>query len=215
MPLDEATRNLIHDYCVRDLPGELQWHVDQFSFVDNEELRLRLGRAYYSARYIYKLMEATFVSGNERHPFVKFQIMQYASIYEAVVVNLLFGRFASHPEVTQLQTHKAYKPIAALAGITEMMYGDEKIHTCVYRDAKTQRNSIPFRDKVDCAVRIGFVDTSFAEDIKHTYELRNLAHIETEASKQLEVEIEQSKTAYWRLQPFLEQISTYLSENGA
>lgn len=136
MPLDEVTRNQIHDYCVRDLPGELQWHVDQFTFVEDEELRFRLGRAYYSARYIYKLMEATFVSGDERHPFVKFQIMQYASIYEAVVVNLLFGRFATLPEVIQLQTHKAYKPISALAGITKMEYGDEEIHTCVYRDAK-------------------------------------------------------------------------------
>ncbi|MGB6014458.1 MAG: hypothetical protein WBG32_06990 [Nodosilinea sp.] len=215
MPLDEATRNLIHDYCVRDLPGELQWHVDQFSFVEDEELRFRLGRAYYSARYIYKLMEATFVSGDERHPFVKFQIMQYASIYEAVVVNLLFGQFATHPEVIQLQTHKAYKPISALAGITKMQYGDEEIHTCVYRDAKTPRNSIPFRDKVDCAVRIGFVDAAFAGDIKRTYELRNLAHIETEAAKQLEVEIEQSKTAYWRLQPFLDQAQAYLSANVA
>jgi hypothetical protein len=207
MPLDETTRTLVHDYCVRDLPGDLQWHVDQFSFVKDTELRFRLGRAYYSARYVYKLMEATFVSGDERHPFVKFQIMQYASIYEAVVVYLLFDKFESHSEVVQLQTHKAYKPIAALAGITEMKYGAENIFTCVYRDAKTPRNSIPFKDKVDCAVRIGFVDAAFAGDIKRTYELRNLAHIETEAAKQLEVEIEQSKTAYWRLQPFLEQAS--------
>ena len=215
MPLEETIRNEIHDYCVRDLPGELQWHVDQFSFIENPELRFRLGRAYYSARYVYKLMEATFVSGDERHPFVKFQIMQYASIYEAVVVHLLFEKFQNHAEVADLQSHKAYKPIAALAGVTEMRYGDEKIHTCVYRDAKTPRNSIPFRDKVDCAVRIGFVSEAYAEDIKRTYELRNLAHIETEAAKQLEVEIEQSKTAYWRLQPFLEQATTFLSENGA
>lgn len=215
MPLDEPTRQLIHDYCVRDLPGELQWHIDQFGFIEDEELRFRLGRAYYSARYVYKLMEATFVSGDERHPFVKFQIMQYASIYEAVTVHLLFDRYASHPEVSQLQTHKAYKPIAALAGITEMTYGDEKIHTCVYRDSKTSRNSIPFQDKVDCAVRIGLVDAAFAGDIKRTYELRNLAHIETEATKQLEVEIEQAKTAYWRLQPFLERAAQCLSDAGA
>ena len=75
-------------------------------------------------------MEATFANGEERHPFVKFQVMQYASIYEAVVVSLLFGKFANHAEVVQLQTHKAYKPVAAFAGISEMKYGDEKIHTC-------------------------------------------------------------------------------------
>jgi hypothetical protein len=214
MPLDEPSRKAIHDYCVRDLPGGITWHVDQFSFIPDTELRNRLGRAYYSTRYVYKLMEATYLAGDERHPFVKFQIMQYASIYEAVVVSLLFGKFGTHPEVIQLQTHKAYKPITALASLTEMQYDGEKIFTCVYRTAKTPRHSIPFRDKVDCAVRIGFVDPSFAEDIKRTYELRNLAHIETEAEKQLEVEIEQSKLAYWRLAPFLERIRSWLGEGS-
>lgn len=215
MPLEQSTRDLIHEYCVRDLPGDIQWHIDKFVFIEDEELRNRLGRAFYSARYIYKLMEATFVQGDEQHPFVKFQIMQYASIYEAVITNLLWGKFKEHPEVLQLQTHKAYKPISALAGITKMYYGNEELFTCVYRDAKTPKNSIPFRDKVDCAVRIGFMDAAFSEDIKRTYELRNLAHIETEADKQLDVEIEQSKHAYWRLTPFLEGVTSYLANNNA
>src|SRR5271169_20329 len=47
--------------------------------------------------------------------------------------------------------------------------------------------------KVDCAVRIGCVDSAYAEDIKRTYEFRNLAHIEAEAEKQIEVEIEHAK----------------------
>jgi hypothetical protein len=116
MPLEETTRNLIHDYCVRDLPGDMQWHIDQFSFIEDVELKSRLGRAYYSARYTYKLMESTFVQGDEQHSFVKFQIMQYASIYEAVITNLLWGTFKDHPEVEQLQTHKSYKPVNALSG---------------------------------------------------------------------------------------------------
>lgn len=215
MPLEEATRNEIHDYCVRDLPGDIQWHIDKFSFIDDEELRNRLGRAFYSARYTYKLMEANFVQGDEQHPFVKFQIMQYASIYEAIITNLLWGTFKEHPEVVQLQTHKAYKPVNALGSLTKMKYGDEDIFTCVYRNAKTSKNSIPFKDKVDCAVRIGFMKAAYSEDIKRTYELRNLAHIETEAKKQLDVEIEQSKHAYWRLAPFLEDVTAYLAAGNA
>jgi hypothetical protein len=93
-----------------------------------------------------------------------------------------------------------------------MHFGAEEIFTCVYRDAKTPRNSIPFKDKVDCAVRIGFVDEAYAEDIKSIYVLRNLAHIETEAEKQIDVEIEQSKTGYWRIKPFLEKIAATLSD---
>ena len=79
---------------------------------------------------------------------------------------------------------------------------------------KTPRNSIPFKERVDCAVRIGFVEGAYAEDIKRTYELRNLAHIETEAQKQIEFEIDQAKTGYWRIRPFLERITSTLAEDA-
>ena len=42
-----------------------------------------------------------------------------------------------------------------------MRYEDEELFTCVYRDSKTPKNTIPFKDKVDCAVRIGFVDEAY------------------------------------------------------
>jgi hypothetical protein len=211
MPLEKELRDLIHAYCVRDLPGDLQWHVTQFAFIEDEELRKRLGRAFYSARYMAKLMEAMQATGDEVHAFVKFQITQYASIYEAVISVLLWNKFAEHPEVKALQMHKSYKPVSALGSLAKMQYGDEEIFTCVYRDSKTPRNSIPFKDKVDCAVRIGLVEEAYAEDIKHIYALRNLAHIETEAEKQIDVEIAQSKVGYWRIKPFLEKIAATLS----
>ena len=212
MPLEETLREQIQTYCTRDLPGDLQWHVEQFDFVVDTELKKRLGRAFYSARYVGKLMEALLAAGDVIHPFVKFQIMQYASIYEAVISYLLWTKHAEHIEVKKLQTHKAYKPVSALGSLTKMKYGDEELFTCAYRDAKTPRNSIPFKDKVDCAVRIGFVDEAYAGDIKLIYMLRNLAHIETEAAKQIDVEIEQAKTGYWRIKPFLERIVASLAE---
>jgi hypothetical protein len=93
-----------------------------------------------------------------------------------------------------------------------MMFGDEKLFTCIYTDSRTPRNSIPFKDKVDCAIRIGFVEAAYSEDIKRTYELRNLAHIETEAEKHIEVEIDQSKNGYWRMKPFLDRIVARIAE---
>jgi hypothetical protein len=36
--------------------------------------------------------------------------------------------------------------------------------------------------------------------------LRNLAHLEAEAKRQIEVELEEAKTGYWRMKPFLEKI---------
>lgn len=214
MSLEKSLRDQIQTYCTKDLPGDLDWHIQNFSFIDDIALRERLGRAFYTARYMSKLMEALYVQDNELHPFVKFQIMQYASIYEAVITHLLWNRFKDHKEVVTLQTHKAYKPVSALANLTTIKYNDEQIYTCVYKNEKTPKNSIPFSDKVDCGVRIGFIDAIYAEDIKNVYMLRNLAHIETEAKKQTEIEIEHAKLGYWRIQPFLEKIESFLSEKS-
>jgi len=212
MPLPQEIRDQVEQYCRRDLPGDLKWHIDQFAFVTSEELQRRLGRAYYSARYASKLMEALFSTGDELHAFVKFQIIQYASIYEAVIGHLLWGRYKENPEVRLLETHKSYKPVPALGKLTAMKYEEEELFTCVYRNARTPRNSISFKDKVDCGVRIGFLDESYSHEIKKLYGLRNLAHIETEAEKQIEVEIEQARNGYWRMKPFLERIMTTIEE---
>ena len=212
MPLEQEIRDTINDYCKRDLAGDINWHINQFNFIDDIDLKNKLGRAYYSARYMSKLMEATYASGDEIHPFVKFQIIQYASIYEAVTSYLLWNKFSEHEEVKALQIHKAYKPVSALGSLTNLSYDGKKLFTCLYKDTKTPRNSIPFKDRVDCAVRIGFIDETYSDDIKNLYRLRNLAHIETEAKTFEEIELEDSRKGYWRIKPFLEAITEFFKE---
>lgn len=214
MPLDQALREQVNDYCKRDLPGDINWHINQFDFIDNVNLRNRIGRAFYSARFISKLMEGLYVAGDDIHPFVKFQIIQYAAIYEAVITNLLWGKCSEHREVKTLQTHKAYKPVSSLGSLTKFTYDGADIFTCVYKDARTPKNSIPFKDRVDCAVRIGFIDISFSEDIKSIYALRNLTHLESEADRQVELELEDSKKGYWRIKPFTDKIRNFLADGG-
>lgn len=214
MPLEEGIRKQINDYCKRDLPGDINWHINQFDFIDNLELRNKVGRAFYSARFISKLMEGLYVANDEIHPFVKFQIIQYASIYEAVTTYLLWEKYPEHPETKALQTHKAYKKVSSLASLTEFTYDGAKIFTCVYKDTKTHKNSIPFKDKVDCAVRIGFIETTYSEDIKNIYALRNLAHLENEVDRQIEMELKDSKKGYWRIKPFTDKIKEFLANEA-
>jgi hypothetical protein len=214
MPLEQGLREQINDYCKRDLPGDINWHINQFDFIENVELRNKVGRAFYSARFISKLMEGLYVAGDEIHPFVKFQIIQYASIYEAVTTYLLWEKYSEHIEVKALQTHKAYKPVSALGSLTKLTYDGEDIFTCVYKDTKTPKNSIPFKDRVDCAVRIGFIDKAYSEDIKNIYALRNLAHLESEADRQVEMELEDSKKGYWRMKPFIDKIKEFLTNEA-
>ena len=108
MPLTAATQKLVLNYCDRDLPNP-KWFADYFNFIDSEPLKQRLASEFYSARYVYKLGEGLAVGGERLQAHVKFQIVQYASIYEAIIIHLLWSKFAGHDAVVGMEYHDTYK----------------------------------------------------------------------------------------------------------
>lgn len=210
MPLEANTIDEVLNYCKRDLPQEHDWYINEFDFIKDQSLQESLAREFYTARYIYKLMEALFLEDYELHAHLKFQIIQYASIYEAVINYLLLNNFKEDENVKKISTHISLREIAALSGLTEITYEGNKIFTCLKKETKTSWTSIPFHEKVDASVDIGFVNEIYANEIKSFYTLRNSIHIEAAAKKNIEYEIEQSKLAYRRLRPFIDNIKTFL-----
>ena len=85
MPLAEEERERILTYCDHHIPKP-QIVEDYFSFIADHDLRKMLVREYLAARYIYKLGEALYAAEDKLEAHAKFQIVQYASIYEAVIV---------------------------------------------------------------------------------------------------------------------------------
>lgn len=102
MPLHAKDRQTVLEYCDRDVPD-----VDRveryFDFIIDEDLRRLLVAEYVAARYIYKLGEALNVSGNKLAAHAKFQIVQYASIYEAIIVHVLWDHFGDSPQVIEIE----------------------------------------------------------------------------------------------------------------
>lgn len=210
MPLEEEIQNKVLDYCRRDLPQSFDWYLEEFNFVRDPELQHELAKEFYSARYIYKLMEALNVSDIELHAHSKFQIIQYASIYEAIISYLLKEYLKDEDQVKKLNYHKAYKPVAALSSLTEILYDEEKAYICLHKDERTPQSSIKFGDKVDVIVDLGILKESYGEEIKEFYKTRNSIHIETAVKLNTEYHIELTKTAYRRLRPFINSVKEYL-----
>lgn len=210
MPLETKTIDEVLNYCKRDLPQNHDWYINEFDFIKNQALQESLAREFYTARYIYKLMEALFLEDFELHAHLKFQIIQYASIYEAVINYLLLNNFKDNEHVKRISTHISLKEIAALSGLTKITYDDKEIFTCLKKETKTPWTSIPFHDKVDASVDIGFLNEKYSDEIKSFYTLRNSIHIEAAAKKNIAYEIEQSKVAYRRLRPFIDDIKAFL-----
>jgi hypothetical protein len=101
VPLPPATRNQIIEYAERDLSQE-SWFVDYFDFVTDTGLRKRLGAEFWSARLIYKLLESIGAAGSLLRAQIKLQVLQYASMYEALLHYLLFHVYHNTAEVRAL-----------------------------------------------------------------------------------------------------------------
>lgn len=210
MPLPAKDRKRILEYCDRDLPNDD--HVAGiFSFIEDRALFARVQMEFYAARYIYKLGEALKVEGERLHAHVKFQIVQYASIYEAIIVYFLWEKFSDHPAVADIEFHNSFKKAASLPGNLQLLTtSNEEVFLCTTVKQKTPRVSIKFDDKIDAAVRIGFVDRNLGEEIKDFYKLRNAIHIESAIKNQIKYEISSSQLAYLRMQPFTRGIKGFL-----
>jgi hypothetical protein len=86
-----------------------EWHNEYFDFIRDPALRDRLGEEFYSARYIYKVLQGLSVQSELQVAQVRLQVLQYASIYEAVLHHLLFDLLSNEPEVRELLSYESLK----------------------------------------------------------------------------------------------------------
>lgn len=212
MPLNSTTSQMVLSYCDRDLADSAQIAI-MFDFISDEKLRLRLEIEYSAARYIYKLGEALGVSDQRLHAHVKFQIVQFAAIYEAIIVHLLWGPFRDTDVIKAMETHDAFRKVASLpANLQLRTLNGDVVALCVLSPEKTPKNSIKFDDKVNAAVTIGFLDRNIGEEIKGIYKWRNAVHLESAVKNDIKYEIENSLLAYRRLKPFLRGVKGFLKD---
>ena len=211
MPLNETDRANVLRYCDRDLEDKTQVE-SLFDFIENSDLRSALVREYIAARYIYKLQEALSVNNDKLAAHAKFQIVQYASIYEAVIVHVLWNYFPTRPEVAKIEFFKSLRKVGPFQqGLDIRTKEGVEVHPCIEVEVKNTQHSIKFEDKVNAAVEIGFIDENLGEEIKDIFKIRNGVHIENAVKNEIEYEIEQSQLAYWRIRPFTIGVRDFLS----
>jgi hypothetical protein len=73
---------------------------------------------------------------------------------------------------------------------------------------------VRFDRKAECAFQLGFIEDWLRDDLIEFYEARNSIHIHAEIRKSLKYQLDLSRDAYRRLQPFKEQISSKLADLG-
>lgn len=71
---------------------------------------------------------------------------------------------------------------------------------------KTEETKVRFDKKAECAAELGIIEEWLKDDLVEFYEARNAIHIHAEIRKTLAYELDLSRLAYFRMQPFKEQI---------
>lgn len=77
--------NAFADFARSDLKSPEDYRDNDFAFVDDRKLRENLAEVFYGVRWIYKLGLALLTKNAERAAHVRAQIVDYASVVEALL----------------------------------------------------------------------------------------------------------------------------------
>ncbi|QXH35207.1 hypothetical protein [Pseudomonas muyukensis] len=215
MAFDAEIQKTINAYVSAHVADEA-WHTAYFDFIGDATLAQRLGEEFISTRYIYKILEGLEADDWMLRSQIRLQVMSYASIYEAVLHYLLFDFLGTEPRVvalTEFPTKKQISiPPASLALLEKYLEHDGKKIIPTYEAVgRTDDTKVRFDKKAECAAALGMIEPWLKDELIEFYEARNAIHIHAEIRKSLKYQLDLSKRAYLRMQPFKAQLSAWRS----
>lgn len=210
MAFEQSVKNQINQYVGAHIADDT-WHIAYFDFIDEPHLAKRLGEEFISARYVYKLLEGLEANDWLLRAQIRMQILSYASIFEAVIHHILFDVLKTQPQVVALTEFTTKKQISIpLASLTflekHLEHHGKKIIPTYETTGKTDESKVRFDKKAECAEALGLIESGLKHELIEFYEARNAIHIHAEIRKSLDYQLDLSKRAYWRMQPFKDQI---------
>lgn len=217
----------IRVYCTNHLPPD-SWYENEFSFIQDIALRNRIIAEFKAIRFAYKLYEGIEATGENLIFEVRNQILAYASIYEAIIENVLNAYYSDTVEFDALMHHdvpvKISIPLQKQVILQNALSHDGKtIVPFYYARKEKEKPQVRFDDKCRTAESLGlihkFVNTDGVEvdlpsEIIEIYSYRNGIHIIAEQRKGISYELDLSKKAYRRMQPFVDQLKGKLASDG-
>lgn len=211
--LDE-TKTAVEAYINGHL-ADWNWHKDRFDFISDSTLRDRLADEFISTRYVYKLLEGMAADAWLLRAQIRLQVLSYASIYEAVIHHILFDNLSGNPDVQALTEFKMKKeisiPASKRAVLESALEHDGKEIIPTYEGiGRTDTTKVRFDRKAECAEKLGLIESWLKDEVVEFYEARNAIHIHAEIRKSLAYQLDLSKRAYMRMEPFVDQIKSNL-----
>ena len=224
--IPKKTRESVVSYCNNHIVPEenyianptyshpIEWFKEYFSFISDTNLKNKLAEAYYQARFAYKIVQGLKLTSFKKTAFLKFQIQQYASIYEALLDYTLETYHKEEIKNDILKTIE-YRPVSAFASPTEMFYTEEKkkekIYTCKKKEFYKALKSIKIDEKTKIAINYGIFDLSVKADLDALYDIRNCIHLLKAAQTNYRPTIKEGKRAFELMDKMVYTIKTHIA----
>lgn len=214
MPMPQNLQEEVIQYVERDLPPE-EVNGSLFDFVSDTQLAARLMEEFKSARYLYKVLEGLEAKDWLKRAQVRVQVLLYVSVYEAVLHYVLFTRLQNDNRVQDLMKFDRLIKISVPRHKQEALekhltHNGKSIIPTYLGVGTTDETKVRFDAKARCAAALGVITDELAGELIELYEARNAIHLHAEMKKNLQYELKLSHLAYWRMEPFRDQVRGFL-----
>lgn len=220
MALPKDTITDVIKFCNRDLVPDTsfdsdnqyhsEWFTQYFSFLSDPTVEGQLGDAFYQARFMYKLMNALNLPLAKQKGIVKFQIVQYASICEAVLDTAITKYFKEDAE-KEFSVTELVKCSNALSVDTKITSGGIPLVLCKSKEKRgdLKRTRVDFKTKY--AVSKGLITQATKDAVDNLYDLRNNIHILKAAKSQYTPKLREARDAFILMQTFIGEIKRFFN----
>jgi len=222
--LKKDIRDTVIEHIERDIVTDvtseqrgMEWFFEKFNFInDDNSLKKHLAEAFYQARFMEKTRGTLRLKGVANDGFIKIQIILYASIYEALI-DYALEKNKSNSFVENILRKKDYAVVSALSILTTLSYKDDsdspsyKVYTCKERVRNQNLKEIQFKDRLEAAISINFVQSTQKDEIELLYKSRNQVHLTTAAKNDFKPNSAHSSKAYGSLFSFLNHANLFFN----
>lgn len=158
MAFSKEMKNEIEAYCSNHLASD-EWYENAFCFIQDRELKNRIIAEFKAIRFAYKLYEGIGATGENLMFEVRNQIFAYASIYEAVIENVLSTYYSDTEQFDSLMHHiipiKISIPQSKLNELQDTLIHDNKTIVPFYYEKKQkEKPQVRFDDKCRTAEKL-------------------------------------------------------------
>lgn len=186
----------------------ITWFERFFSFLNDRQIEKRLGEAFYQARFCYKLMNVLGLPVAKHKALVNMQIIQYASICEAVlqkcIEDFLKDDFQQRYAITQFVKYPN-----ALSVDTHITSGNTHLYLCKEKIVKADLKRERMDHKTGFAVEHGIISEDSKEKFDKLYDMRNNVHILKATQNNYNPRKYEAKNAFLLMQQLVAEVKAY------